>query len=311
MVAILGPTAVGKSWLAMQLAAHLDGEIVSADALQAYRGFDIGTAKPTIEDQRQVPHHLVDIRDPQETYSAGEFARAASRVIREIFARGRLPLLVGGSGLYLRALLEGISPIPETSPEIRAGLRRRLETEGLEVLRSELMERDPVTAERLRPGDTQRTLRALEVVLSTGRCLSSWLAENPSGRGSPESVRVGLTLPRDVLYDRISERVRRMVGAGWVEEVENLLGQGLSPELPAFQAIGYRQLAAHLRGESGLEEALTAIEKATRRYAKRQQTWFRRERAVSWFSMEDPPECLSSVMQHLQDQGIGGGNGQA
>ena len=189
--------------------------------------------------------------------------------------------VVGGSGLYLRALLEGISPIPPTSPEIRTQLRERLAREGLAALRAELIESDPSTAQRLRPGDTQRTLRALEVLQSTGRTLSSWIADDPRGSVPPASVRLGLTLPRAVLYDRIAARVRSMIQAGWAEEVEGLLGQGLSPDLPAFQAIGYRQLAVYLRGEASLEEAVDQIEQATRRYAKRQLTWFRREGSVS------------------------------
>jgi tRNA dimethylallyltransferase len=309
-VAILGPTAVGKSSLGMELAADLKGEIVSADALQAYRGFDLGTAKPSPEEQQRVPHHLIDILDASESFSAGEFARLALEVVQGILDRQRQPLVLGGSGLYLRALLDGISPIPPTSKEIRLALHQRLETEGLAALRTELLELDAATAGRLREGDTQRILRALEVVLSTGRPLSSWLADNPTGHGPLAAIRIGLTLPRNVLYDRIAERVRRMVQAGWVEEVEGLLGRGYSPELPPFQAIGYRELASYIGGETSLEEAVSAIVRATRRYAKRQMTWFRKERAVTWFSMEDPYDCHAAVMDFLRKQGIGGGNDQ-
>jgi len=309
-VAILGPTAVGKSWLGMELAAELGGEIISADALQAYRGFDIGTAKPSLEDQRQIPHHLIDILDPTEPFSAGEFARLALIAVEEILDRKKRPLILGGSGLYLRALLEGISPIPPTSPEIRLELRQRLEGQGLESLRQQLADLDAIMAGRLRAGDTQRILRALEVVLSTGRPLSAWLADNPMGPGRLAADRIGLTMPRSVLYDRIAERVRKMIQAGWVEEVEDLLGRGLQPELRPFQAIGYRQLAAHVGGETSLEEAVTATVRATCRYAKRQMTWFRKERAVTWFSMENPRECHQEVSSFLGNEGIGGGNGQ-
>jgi len=309
-VAILGPTSVGKSWLGLELAAALSGEIISADALQAYRGFDIGTAKPTRDEQRNVPHHLIDILEPHQTFSAGEFARRARICIEEISQRGRRPIVLGGSGLYLRALLDGISPIPETSAEIRSELRCRLEEEGLEPLRAELVELDPATANRLRPGDTQRIMRGLEVILSTGKPLSAWLAENPLGQGSVDALRLGLTLPRSVLYDRIAKRVRAMVLAGWLEEVEGLLHCGLSPELPAFQAIGYRQLAAHVSGQSSMEEAVAATVRATRRFAKRQLTWFRREQAATWFSMEDPRQCLQSVIDFLEEVGIGGEHGQ-
>ena len=309
-VAILGPTAVGKSSLGMKLAADLKGEIVSADALQVYRGFDVGTAKPSLEDQHRIPHHLIDILEPTEPFSAGEFARLALAAVQEILERQRQPLVLGGSGLYLRVLLEGISPIPPTSEKIRLELRRRLVSEGLETLQNDLLVLDAVTAGRLGEGDTQRILRALEVVLSTGRPLSSWLSEDPTGHGPLAAVRIGLTLPRGVLYDRIAERVRRMIQSGWVEEVESLLGRGFSPGLPPFQAIGYRELVAYVEGRSSLEEAVAAIVQATRRYAKRQMTWFRKERAVTWFSMEDPHDCHAAVMTFLGEQGIGEGNEQ-
>jgi len=309
-VAILGPTAVGKSDFGLKIAERFDGEIVSADALQIYRGFDIGTAKPTVEERHRVPHHLVDILDPQEPFSAGEFARLATGLIQGIEARGRVALVLGGSGLYLRALLDGISPIPAVQPEVREELQYRLDREGLEPIRRELEALDPITAARLGRGDTQRTTRALEVVLSTGRPLSSWLADDPSGTGPIEALRIGLTLPRAVLYDRISVRVRRMIRAGWVDEVEGLLRRGLSPELPAFQAIGYRQLAAHVRGDISLEEALASTVRATCRYAKRQLTWFRREEGVTWFSVEDPDAGFRGVCDYLEQQGLGGDNAE-
>ena len=309
-VAILGPTAVGKSDFGLKIAERFDGEIVSADALQIYRGFDIGTAKPTVEERHRVPHHLVDILDPQEPFSAGEFARLATGLIQGIEARGRVALVLGGSGLYLRALLDGISPIPAVQPEVREELQYRLDREGLEPIRRELEALDPITAARLGRGDTQRTTRALEVVLSTGRPLSSWLADDPSGTGPIEALRIGLTLPRAVLYDRISVRVRRMIRAGWVDDVEGLLRRGLSPELPAFQAIGYRQLAAHVRGDISLEEALASTVRATCRYAKRQLTWFRREEGVTWFSVEDPDAGFRGVCDYLEQQGLGGDNAE-
>ena len=311
VVAILGPTAVGKSWLGLELAEKLGGEIVSADALQAYRGFDLGTAKPSIEERRRVPHHLVDILEPEEPYSAGEFARLASAAIGEIRHRGRRPLVVGGSGLYVRALLDGISAIPPTSEKVRDELRRQVESDGgLSALFARLEELDPATAQRLSEGDTQRVIRALEVALSTGRPLSEWLAEDPTGPGGLQSVRLGLTLPRTVLYDRIAERVRVMIEAGWVDEVEGLLREGYDPKLPAFQAIGYRQLTSHLEGEMSLEEAVSAIVRATCRYAKRQMTWFRREHSIFWFSMEDSRQCFQEASSFLGELGIGGAHDQ-
>lgn len=302
-VAIVGPTAVGKSGLALELAGPLDGEIVNADALQVYRGFDLGTAKPSAEDRRRVPHHLLDILEPGESFSAGEFARRARRVIGEIHERRRLPILVGGSGLYLRALIEGISPIPAIDPELRRGLRARLAEEGSGALRVELRRLDPPTAERLAPGDTQRLLRALEIALGTGRPMSEWIAEPPVGGAGIDAAWVGLTLSRALLYDRVAVRVGQMLADGWADEVRRLLASGLSPSAPAFQAIGYRELAAHLAGEATLEEARERIVRATRRYAKRQMTWFRRQTDVAWFPA-DAPELPATILRHLAGMGL-------
>ncbi len=199
VIAVVGPTAVGKSSLALQLATDLDGEIVSADALQVYRGFDIGTAKPTAAEQRAVPHHLIDVLDADERYSAGAFAERAREAIGEIQARGRYALVVGGSGLYVRALLEGIGSLPPSQPEVRQRLRERLESEGLEALWEELSRQDPPTARRLPRGDTQRILRALEVHQISGRPLSEWLAEAPFGGRRSAAVRAGVTLSRERL----------------------------------------------------------------------------------------------------------------
>ena len=299
MVAILGPTATGKSGLAMRLADRLDGEIVNADALQAYRGLDVGTAKPSIVDRQRVPHHLIDILDPDEVYSAGEFARRARAAIEEIRGRGRLPLVVGGSGLYLRALLEGISPLPPKDPQTRHHLDERLAEEGLPALARQLAELDPDAAERLSATDSQRVLRALEVALSTGKPLSEWQRERPFGSRRLAAVRIGLTLPRAILYDRIDDRVGSMVRSGWVDEVRGLLHQGWQPSARAFQAIGYRQLVQHVQRQAPLDECVEDIRRATRRYAKRQETWFRKERDIAWFAAEQPDELAAVVVRFL------------
>jgi tRNA dimethylallyltransferase len=305
VLAILGPTATGKSALAMAVAEELGGEIVNADALQVYRGFDIGTAKPGKADQERVPHHLIDILEPAEVYSAGEFARRAREAIDEIQARGRMPVVVGGSGLYLRALFQGISPVPTGDPEVRLDLRERLEAEGLPVLRAELERLDPATAARLGAGDTQRVLRALEVARVTGRPLSSWIEEQPFGTQGIAAIRVGLTLPRAILYDRIAGRVARMMEAGWLEEVVELLRQDLSPRLPAFQAIGYRQLVRHLEGGWSLDQAVAEITTETRHFAKRQETWFRKEPDVTWFSAQELERQIPGVLRHAKHRGLG------
>ncbi len=305
ILAIVGATATGKSELAMELAAELGGEIVSADSLQVYRGLDLGTAKPSAADRARVPHHLVDILEPDELYSAGEFARRARAAIEEIAGRGRIPIVVGGSGLYLRALLRGLSPLPPGDPEVRAALRSRLETEGLPALREELVRIDPKTAARLTAGDTQRVLRALEVECVTGRPLSAWLDEQPFGIQAIAAVQIGLTLPRSILYDRIAGRVVWMMEAGWLGEVAGLLQRGLSPRLPAFQAIGYRQLVRHLEGDGSLEQAIAEIVRETRRFAKRQETWFRKEPDVTWFSAQELKRQIPGVLKHAKHRGLG------
>ena len=303
LVAILGPTATGKTALGVRLAGELDGEIINADALQVYRRLEIGTDKPSLELRRTVPHHLVDILDPEEPYSAGEFARRAREVIDDIRRRDRTPILVGGSGLYLRAVLEGLSPIPQSDPEVRAALDRRCAREGLAALYDELLTVDPDTARRLAAGDRQRILRALEVAQSSGRPLSSWIRQRPLGGKRLAAEKLGLTLPRSILYDRISARVTDMLERGWVEEVKILLSDGVDPGVPAFQAIGYRQIVRHVRGEWSLRAAMEDTIRATRRYAKRQMTWFRREDDVRWISASDPEPDVKSWLRQFKRGG--------
>jgi len=301
ILAIVGATATGKSELALRLAEAAGGEIVNADALQVYRGLEIGTAKPSAAQRARVPHHLIDLLDPSEPFSAGEFARRARAALREIDGRGRPALVVGGSGLYLRALVGGLAELPAPVPEVRAELERRRIAEGLAPLRAELERLDPPTAARLAAGDTQRTLRALEVVVATGRPLSSWLGGASGSAAPPLAVRkVGLTLPRAVLYDRIESRVREMIARGWLDEVRALLASGVGPECPAFQAIGYAQWVRHLAGELHFEAAVREIVVATRRYAKRQETWFRREADVEWLVPQGVEANLPALTRWLR-----------
>jgi len=297
---IVGPTAVGKSALAFELATRLDAEIVNADALQIYRGLDIGTAKPSAEERRRVPHHLLDVVDPEERYSAGRFAREAGDVLRDLERRRRRGLIVGGSGLYLRALLDGLALLPEPDPEVRADLAARFEAGGLGPLRALLEELDPVTARRLPPGDAQRTLRALEVSIATGRRFSDWLAQ-PRPTPQWSTWRIGLTLPRRLLYDRIEERVQRMVDSGWLDEVRRLLASGVSSSAPGFQAIGYSDWIRHLEGEIDFETAVRRIRVATRRYAKRQETWFRRDPEIDWRDARRLDAWAAEIVERLED----------
>jgi tRNA dimethylallyltransferase len=301
VLSIVGPTATGKSELGVRLAQELDGEIVNADALQIYRELEIGTAKPTAEMRRTVPHHLLDICDPTEVFSAGEFARRARPVIADIQKRGKTVILVGGSGFYLRALLEGLGPVPRTDPAVREEVARRTEEEGLAAILEELRERDPLTAARLKPADRQRIQRALEVVLATGTPLSEWILQTPPDPSGMPSFRIGLTLERTILYDRISGRVQRMVERGWVAEVEGLLDRGFKPDAPAFQAIGYRQIVGFVLGQWALETALDDIVRATRRYSKRQLTWFRKVGHIRWVPSLGAEHAISSLIDEFRN----------
>ncbi|MEM1180600.1 MAG: tRNA (adenosine(37)-N6)-dimethylallyltransferase MiaA [Acidobacteriota bacterium] len=304
VVVIVGPTAAGKSSMALRLARDTGGEIINADALQVYRDLEIGTDKPSAQMRLAVPHHLVDILDPEEPYSAGEFARRARVALADIASRGRMAFVVGGSGLYLRALLDGLAPVPRSDPETRARLEERLAADGLPALRRELEAVDPATAARLTPGDTQRTLRALEVYEVSGVALSEWLAKKPE-EPPIRARKLGLTLPRAILYDRIADRIHQMIERGWLTEIEKMLVRGIDPTAPAFQAIGYRQLTRHLQGEYSRQEAIDETVRATRRYAKRQFTWFRREPDIEWFSGLHIDQALPALSHDMTSKELG------
>ncbi|HEX9800591.1 MAG TPA: tRNA (adenosine(37)-N6)-dimethylallyltransferase MiaA [Thermoanaerobaculia bacterium] len=299
IVALVGATATGKSAVALAAAEACGAEIVNADALQVYRDLDIGTAKPSREERRRVPHHLVDILDPRERFSAGEFARRARAALAEIAARGRPAIVVGGSGLYLRALWAGLAAIPDVDESARRELEGRLRSEGLPILRRELLAVDPATAARIGRNDTQRILRALTVALSTGKPLSAWLTDAATENPAPKMRRFGLTLPRAVLYDRIAARVQRMTDGGWLSEVRGLLTAGVSRDAPALQAIGYSDWIRYLDGETSSRETVDAIVRATRRYAKRQETWFRREPEIEWLSALDDASAIAALRKSL------------
>ena len=253
---LVGPTAVGKTTVALDLAEGLGAEIVNADSMQVYRELDIGTAKPTSAERARVRHHLVDVAAPDEPYDAARYVREGRAVLADLHRLGIPPLVVGGTGLYIKALLAGIFYQDEAVHDLRPRLARELADQGLAALYARLAALDPATAQRLSPGDSYRILRALEVALSTGKSLSDWVAETPFGVDTLPVVRIGLTLPRAILYDRIAARVGNMLQDGWLEEVTGLLSRGVSPSTsPAFEAIGYRQLAEHLRGDCSLEEA--------------------------------------------------------
>jgi tRNA dimethylallyltransferase len=278
-VLLAGPTGAGKTDLALELAGRFPVEIVSVDSAQVYRGLDIGTAKPAAAIRARVAHHLVDVCDPTETYSAGRFRRDALELISAIRSRGRVPLLVGGTMLYFRALIRGIAPLPEADPVVRADINRRAAALGWPALHAELAARDPEAAERIRPADGQRIQRALEVLELTGERLSRLQG---LARPAPLAIAAFALVPDDrvALYARIDARFHSMMDAGFLGEVRALRARGdLDPDLPSLRSVGYRQLWRHLAGECSLDEAVAEGQRATRNLAKRQLTWIRSEPA--------------------------------
>jgi tRNA dimethylallyltransferase len=284
VLVIAGPTAVGKSALAIELAERLEAEIVSADSVQVYRGMDIGSAKPSPVQRARVPHHLIDVVDPDETFSAGRYLKMAAAAITSIAARGKRPLVVGGSGLYLRALLSGLVEGAESDPEVRARLAVQLQRAGLEAVRRRLAEVDPEAARRIHPTDAYRIMRALEVYELTGRPLSQVQAKHGWKGGRFDPFWIGVTEERALLYERIGVRCEEMVKQGLLEEVRHLVAMGYSLSLRPLRSLGYKQMGEVLRGERTLPEAIEEMKRATRRYAKRQLTWFRAIPAMTWFS---------------------------
>lgn len=285
---VLGPTASGKSDVAMAYAAATAGaEIVAVDAMQVYRRMDIGTAKPTTADRTAVPHHCLDLAEPSDDYSVAEFSRSAAAALADIAGRGRQAVLVGGTGLYLRSLTDPME-MPGQWPEVRAALEARAEADGPEPLHAELSALDPVAAARMEPSNARRVVRALEVTLGSGRPFSSF---GPGLDQYPPVpfVQVGLQWPRDVLTARIAERVHRMMAAGLLAEVTALLAEPLPMSRTARQALGYKELIAHLEGETSLDEAVDSIILRTRQFAVRQERWFRRDPRIRWVQLEHDP----------------------
>jgi len=286
LVVFAGPTATGKSALALALAEQNAGVIVNADSAQIYRDLPVLSATPTAEERERAEHRLYGTRDGALPCSAAEWAAIARREIADVHGEGRLPILVGGTGLYLRTLLDGISPVPPIDPDIR----RRVRDASVEENRARLAKLDPESAERLKPGDTARIARALEVVMSTGRTLGDWQHHREGGIAAEVDLRpVVLLPPRDWLYERCNERFARMFESGAIAEVEALLARHLNPSLPVMRGIGGREIAAYLAGEMTREEAIAAGQQATRRYAKRQYTWFAHQPPPEWPRFRDVP----------------------
>ncbi len=288
LIAIVGPTAVGKSALTIHLAQVFGGEIVSADSRQVYRYLDIGTAKPSPEERALIPHHLIDVVDPDENFTLAIYQEMALRAIEDIQRRGRLALLVGGSGLYVRSVIGGLR-IPQVAPdaELRRNLEEKAAREGYRALYEELKHTDPAVAERIDPRNVRRVIRALEVCHITGLPFSQLQSSSPFFR----TLVIGLTTAREDLYRRIDSRVDRMMERGLVQEVKGLLERGYSLDLPAMSGLGYKQIGQHLQGELGLEEAVQRIKYETHRFARHQYAWFRlKDENIHWFGVRNGVE---------------------
>jgi len=287
VLALVGPTAAGKTELSLELAEQLGAAIISCDSMLVYRHMDIGTAKPTPSERARVQHYMIDIVDPDEEFTLTDYKQRVEGIIRECTAAGTLPMLVGGTGLYLRALLQDF-PIINVPPdeELRQRLREEARELGRQMLHDRLIQVDPEAAERIHPNDLKRIIRALEVHTKTGKPISR--AQKQTTPDSPyDAVKVGLRVPRQVLYSRINERVDQMMREGFLDEVRWLLDHGYTRDLYSMQSLGYRELAAYLEGEHSLEEAVRLIKRNTRHFARRQLSWFRKEPRLVWIDTHD------------------------
>lgn len=305
VVVLVGPTASGKTPTSLRLARHLPIEIISADSRQIYKYMDIGTAKPSLEERRLVPHHFVDELEPQTEFNAGEFGIRGRQVIEEIFSRGSIPVVVGGAGLYVRALVDGLFEGPPASPELRALLFGRIANEGGDILLEELRSIDPIAASKMLPTNSLRIVRALEVYQLTGVPISEQQESQRSLTFTP--LFFGLQWERVVLYDRINRRVDAMISAGLVGEVEALRDRGFTPEQYALRTPGYAEVFAYLQGEISSQEMIRLIKQNTRRYAKRQLTWFKYEERIRWFGLqcgEDFSPIADRIASYFQNGGV-------
>jgi len=300
-VVIVGPTAVGKTATAIRLCQDFRGEVISADSRQVYRGMDIGTAKPTLQERAAAPHHLIDLIEPDRTFGLAEFQAMAHAAIAQVLARGHVPFLVGGTGQWIRAVVQGWG-VPHVPPDaqLRAGLEAEAGRVGARQLHARLAELDPTAAARIDYRNVRRVIRALEVCLKTGQPISALRRVQPPPY---RLLQIGLTLPRELLYARVDARVERMLADGLAEEVRALIARGYGPELPAMSGLGYRQLAQHLAGRVSLEEAVEDIKRQTHRFVRQQYTWFRPDDpAIHWFDLSAAgyPELHQLVSEFLR-----------
>ena len=301
LICICGPTASGKTGLSVALAKQIGGEVVSCDSMQIYRGMDVGTAKPDAAEMDGVPHHLLDVAEPGEDFSVGRYVKLADAAIADIRERGKTPIVCGGTGLYMDSLVKGETFAAPSRPAQREYVERIAEEKGVAYLYEMLKDADPETAEKLHLSDRKRIIRAMEVFLITGMPLS-WHNEQSKKRPPKyEPVWIGLNFrDRNKLYARVDARVDKMLEKGLEAEVRALLDRGLDPKTTAMQAIGYKEMAAALRGECTVKQAADRIKQASRNYAKRQLTWFRRTEAIRWLDVDETPDLLTAALKLVQ-----------
>ncbi|MGA1839457.1 MAG: tRNA (adenosine(37)-N6)-dimethylallyltransferase MiaA [bacterium] len=296
LLIITGPTGTGKSRLALHLAQKWNGEIISADSRQIYRYMDIGTSKPNAEERAMIPHHMIDIVDPDQFYSAGEYGRNARSIIDNLLKKKRLPILVGGTGLYIRVVLDGLAPSPPSDPHIKADLLEQIRKKGIRILHNKLLEIDPKAAKRLHPNDRQRILRAMEVFLITGKRLSDFHRQTID---HPKYITAlfFINRPRAILYNMIDQRVESMFEQGLIKEAKGLMERGYTLNHPGLQSLGYGHIYEYIQKKISLQEAKSFMKRDTRRYAKRQITWFRQEKRAIWLDMSDKSDVLDLAPQ--------------
>ncbi len=300
VIVICGPTALGKTSIAIDLARTFKGEIVGADSMQIHRHMNIGTAKPTPDEQSIVPHHMIDIVDPNEPFDARQFAIMAHEKIMDLHARRVSPFVIGGTGLYIKALLHGLFEAMPADPDVRTRLKQEAEIHGTDFLHKRLSQLDSATAKRIHPNDTYRILRALEVYELTGKTISELQGEHSFTDKPFRVLKIGLHMDREIIYDRINRRVDAMIDSGLVNEVKGLLGMGYSADLKSMQSIGYRHMVDFIEGHSSWEEALRTLKRDTRRYAKRQLTWFKADSAIVWKEPGQLKEIRRTIEKFLQ-----------
>jgi tRNA dimethylallyltransferase len=302
VVVICGPTALGKTSAAIQLAEMFDGEIVGADSMQIYRHMDIGTAKPTPKEQARVKHHMIDIIDPDEWFDARQYAAMARETIEKLYHKNKIPFVVGGTGFYIKALVNGLFNIEAAGKKIRNDLKEEAEIRGIAHLYARLCRQDPEATKKIHPNDTYRIIRALEVHAMTGKTLSGFHKVHGFKDRPFVVLKIGLHIHREILYDRINKRVDVMIDSGLVDEVKGLLAMGCSPESKSMQSIGYRHIVDFIKGDHSWEETIRTLKRDTRRYAKRQLTWFRADPEVIWKSPDALQDIKDLINKFLQKE---------